>query len=104
MLGYASFTAVYLLAGLAGSGASLVFSDAATVGASGAIFGLLGAVPALDIPIHLFETACQGRGDGGSAAHVMCGSNGLGAVGNTMHPGSHGVQGVSVQHAYRLAD
>ena len=43
MLGYASFAAVYLLAGLAGSGASLVFSDAATVGASGAIFGLLGA-------------------------------------------------------------
>jgi len=34
---------VYLLAGLAGEGASLVFSDAVTVGASGAIFGLLGA-------------------------------------------------------------
>lgn len=33
---------MYLLAGLAGSGASLLTSDAVTVGASGAIFGLLG--------------------------------------------------------------
>ena len=38
-------TQVYLLAGLAGSGASLLFSDAVTVGASGAIFGLLGVRP-----------------------------------------------------------
>ncbi|KAK9846361.1 hypothetical protein WJX81_002390 [Elliptochloris bilobata] len=44
VLGYAGFATVYLLAGLAGSGASLLASDAVTVGASGAIFGLLGAL------------------------------------------------------------
>lgn len=55
VLGYASFAAVYLLAGLAGSGASLVFSESATVGASGAIFGLLGAVLALDVLTCLCE-------------------------------------------------
>ncbi len=45
--GTARFTAVYALAGLAGSIASYVFnSDALSVGASGAIFGLFGALAA----------------------------------------------------------
>lgn len=42
-MGYSSFAAIYLLSGLAGSIASFLFSDLVTVGASGAIFGLLGA-------------------------------------------------------------
>ena len=42
VFGYASFCTIYLLAGLAGSTASFLFSDLVTVGASGAIFGLLG--------------------------------------------------------------
>lgn len=42
VLGYATFLAIYLLSGLSGSLASFLFSDAVTVGASGAIFGLLG--------------------------------------------------------------
>ncbi|KAK9820107.1 hypothetical protein WJX72_006208 [[Myrmecia] bisecta] len=46
VLGYGTFTAVYLLSGLSGSLASFLFSDAVTVGASGAIFGLLGALGA----------------------------------------------------------
>lgn len=47
MFGTARFLAVYLLAGLAGSIASYMFNPAAlSVGASGAIFGLLGALAA----------------------------------------------------------
>ncbi len=47
MFGTARFLAVYLLAGLAGSIASYMFNpDALSVGASGAIFGLLGALAA----------------------------------------------------------
>ena len=42
VFGQASFVAIYLLAGLGGSTASFLFSDLVTVGASGAIFGLLG--------------------------------------------------------------
>ena len=45
--GMARFVAIYLLAGLAGSIASYVFnSDSLSVGASGAIFGMLGALAA----------------------------------------------------------
>jgi rhomboid protease GluP len=46
VLGYRSFLAVYLLSGLAGSSASFLASDLVTVGASGALFGLLGALAA----------------------------------------------------------
>lgn len=46
VLGYRSFLALYLLSGLAGSTASLLSSDLVTVGASGALFGLLGALVA----------------------------------------------------------
>ena len=42
VLGYSTFAAIYLLSGLGGSVASFLFSDLVTVGASGAIFGLLG--------------------------------------------------------------
>jgi rhomboid protease GluP len=45
VFGYASFCTIYILAGLAGSTASFLFSDLVTVGASGAIFGLLGESP-----------------------------------------------------------
>lgn len=41
--GPARFLAVFFLAGLTGSTASLIFSPEASVGASGAIFGLIGA-------------------------------------------------------------
>ncbi|MAF52720.1 MAG: hypothetical protein CL694_06875 [Chloroflexi bacterium] len=45
--GHARFTAVYVLAGLAGSAASFMFnSGGVAVGASGAIFGILGALVA----------------------------------------------------------
>jgi len=43
-MGGPTFAAVYLLSGLAGSTASLLASDLVTVGASGAVFGLLGAL------------------------------------------------------------
>ncbi|EIE25226.1 rhomboid-domain-containing protein [Coccomyxa subellipsoidea C-169] len=43
VMGYSTFAAIYVLSGLAGSTASFLFSDLITVGASGAIFGLLGA-------------------------------------------------------------
>lgn len=42
VLGYRTFATIYLLSGLGGSIASFLFSDLVTVGASGAIFGLLG--------------------------------------------------------------
>lgn len=42
--GHLRFTAIYLLAGLFGSLASFAFSPAISAGASGAIFGLIGAV------------------------------------------------------------
>ncbi|MGH2522224.1 MAG: rhomboid family intramembrane serine protease [Anaerolineales bacterium] len=41
------FSLLYLLAGLSGSVASLIFSPAPSVGASGAIFGLIGAMAVL---------------------------------------------------------
>lgn len=41
--GKAKFIIIYFLAGLVGSGASYVFTQATSVGASGAIFGLMGA-------------------------------------------------------------
>eukprot|EP00193_Tetraselmis_chui_P005947 CAMPEP_0177766702 /NCGR_PEP_ID=MMETSP0491_2-20121128/8663_1 /TAXON_ID=63592 /ORGANISM="Tetraselmis chuii, Strain PLY429" /LENGTH=321 /DNA_ID=CAMNT_0019283129 /DNA_START=120 /DNA_END=1081 /DNA_ORIENTATION=+ len=44
VLGYSTFSFVYLAAGLAGSTASFLITDNVTVGASGAIFGLLGAL------------------------------------------------------------
>lgn len=40
---YATFSVIYLLSGVAGSTASFLFNNLVTVGASGAIFGLLGA-------------------------------------------------------------
>jgi rhomboid protease GluP len=45
VLGYGTFGGVYLLSGLAGASASLLFNDLTTVGASASIFGLLGAHP-----------------------------------------------------------
>jgi rhomboid protease GluP len=42
--GRARFLAIYLLAGIGGSVASYLFSPAPSVGASGAIFGLMGAL------------------------------------------------------------
>ena len=42
--GRARFLAIYLLGGLTGSVASYAFSDAASAGASGAIFALVGAI------------------------------------------------------------
>ena len=47
VLGYRTFATIYLLSGLGGSIASFLFSDLVTVGASGAIFGLLGVHTAL---------------------------------------------------------
>ena len=41
--GHVRFAAIYLLSGLCGSLASYAFSDSLSVGASGAIFGLVGA-------------------------------------------------------------
>eukprot|EP00884_Botryococcus_braunii_P019248 jgi/Botrbrau1/6006/Bobra.104_1s0034.2 len=46
LLGHFTFLTVYLGAGLAGSTASFLLSDLTTVGASSAIFGLLGALGA----------------------------------------------------------
>ena len=43
-LGHRRFLAVYILSGLGGSTASFIFSPALSAGASGAIFGLLGAL------------------------------------------------------------
>jgi rhomboid protease GluP len=42
--GWLRFTLIFLLAGLSGSVASLLFNPAPSVGASGAIFGLIGAL------------------------------------------------------------
>ena len=42
--GHARFLAIYLIAGLFGSLASYAFSDSVSAGASGAIFGLAGAI------------------------------------------------------------
>ncbi|KAK9818358.1 hypothetical protein WJX72_011269 [[Myrmecia] bisecta] len=44
VLGARTFLAIYLLSGLSGSVACFLFSDTITVGASSAIFGLLGAM------------------------------------------------------------
>ena len=43
-MGGPTFLAIYLLSGLAGSTVSLLTSDLVTVGASGAVFGLVGAL------------------------------------------------------------
>jgi rhomboid protease GluP len=43
LYGHTRFLIIYFLAGLTGSVASLVFSPAASVGASGALFGIFGA-------------------------------------------------------------
>jgi rhomboid protease GluP len=42
--GHVRFLGIYMLAGVAGTLASLIFSQAQSVGASGAIFGLIGAM------------------------------------------------------------
>ena len=48
-IGRGRFLALYLISGLAGSAGALIFSpDAVTVGASGAIFGILGAMLILE--------------------------------------------------------
>ena len=48
-IGRGRFLALYLVSGLAGSAGALIFSpDAVTVGASGAIFGILGAALVLE--------------------------------------------------------
>jgi membrane associated rhomboid family serine protease len=48
-IGRGRFLALYLISGLAGSAGALIFSpDAVTVGASGAIFGILGAALVLE--------------------------------------------------------
>jgi rhomboid protease GluP len=46
LLGWQRFLAIYLLAGLYGSLASYAFSDSLSAGASGAVFGLIGALAA----------------------------------------------------------
>lgn len=46
VMGYAPFAAIYMLSGLSGAVLSFMLSDDVTVGASGAIFGLLGALAA----------------------------------------------------------
>ncbi|HET8559717.1 MAG TPA: rhomboid family intramembrane serine protease [Marmoricola sp.] len=53
MLGRARFVAVYLVSGLTGSTAVMLFSDphSQTLGASGAIFGLLGALLVVAIKV-----------------------------------------------------
>ena len=48
-IGRGRFLAIYLVSGLAGSAGALIFSpNAVTVGASGAIFGILGAALVLE--------------------------------------------------------
>jgi len=48
-LGHGRFLVLYIVSGLAGSAGALIFSpDAVTVGASGAIFGILGAALVLE--------------------------------------------------------
>ena len=44
VMGYATFLTIYFFSGLGGSVCSLLLSDVVSVGASGAIFGLLGAL------------------------------------------------------------
>lgn len=44
LFGYARFTIIYLLGGLAGSVGSLLYTDAASIGASGAVFAIFGAL------------------------------------------------------------
>ena len=61
VFGYASFGAIYLLAGLAGSTASLLCSDTIAVGASGAIFGLLGEFQGFGFLGVRFCMTCEGR-------------------------------------------
>ncbi len=46
LLGWQRFLAIYLLSGLYGSLASYAFSDSLSAGASGAVFGLIGALAA----------------------------------------------------------
>ena len=45
VLGYWSFAAVYIGSGLAGSILCFLLTNSVTVGASGAVFGLIGAHP-----------------------------------------------------------
>ncbi len=73
--GRTAFLAIYVLAGLGGSLASYFFLDAPTVGASGAIFGLYGAVLWL-LPRHEKSSALplsrdQLGGLGGWAAYSL---------------------------------
>ena len=55
---YATFSAIYLLSGIAGSTASFLFNDLVTVGASGAIFGLLGECALQHAGVHRARCAC----------------------------------------------
>jgi membrane associated rhomboid family serine protease len=54
VLGRARFLALYLVSGLAGSAAVMLFSNphGQTLGASGAIFGLMGALAVLALKVH----------------------------------------------------
>jgi membrane associated rhomboid family serine protease len=54
VLGRARFLALYLVSGLAGSAAVMLLSDphGQTVGASGAIFGLMGALAVVALKVH----------------------------------------------------
>jgi hypothetical protein len=56
---YERFTAIFLLSGLSGSVASYMLSNLVTVGASGALFGLLGALAAYFVRNPRLERANQ---------------------------------------------
>ncbi len=56
--GHARFLAIYLVGGLFGSLASYAFSDAVSAGASGAIFGLAGAITVF-FTVHIERTSAH---------------------------------------------
>ncbi len=75
-LGRARFIGLYIAAGLAGSAGALVTTKGVTVGASGAIFGILGAMAVL-------EWAQTGRLLGGNAMTLIAINLAIGVAYNT---------------------